>query len=101
MRELIGKIRTKDPGVTEEVYFSELIRCQECERTVPVGIEVITVKKDKESRKVLRHGYYCRAHGLDYESTVQSLPIRSHVQRVPEPSDDHSHNEPPSKLTAR
>jgi len=99
MRELIGKIRTKDPGVTEEVYFSELIRCQECEKTVPIGIEVITVKRDKEFRKVLKHGYYCRGHGLDYETRLQSLPIRSRAQQ--HTPDDRSQNSLPSKLTAR
>jgi len=100
MRELIGKIRTKDPSVTEEVYFSELIRCQECEKTVPIGIEVITVRRDKESRKVLKHGYFCRAHGVDYETTLQSLPIRSHARQQQTPG-DHSHSSLPSKLIAR
>lgn len=76
MRELMGKIPTKDPHVSEEVYLTEIVRCSECERTVPVGIEVVTIKKDGKSRKVLRHQYFCRAHGLDYETRVQSLPIR-------------------------
>ena len=44
MRELIGRIPTKDSNVTKEVYLSELIRCRNCERTVPVGVEVVTVK---------------------------------------------------------
>jgi hypothetical protein len=44
MRELIGKILTKDANVTEEVYLSELIRCRECQRTVPIGIEVVRSK---------------------------------------------------------
>ena len=39
MRDLMGKIPTKEPDVTEEIYLSELVRCGECERTVPVGIE--------------------------------------------------------------
>jgi hypothetical protein len=65
MRELLGKIPTKDPNVSEQVYLSELVRCSECQRTVPIGIEVVTVKKGAESREVLRHQYYCRAHGLD------------------------------------
>jgi len=76
MRELIGKIRTKDPGVIEEIYFSELIRCQACDKTVPIGIEVILVKRNGGSRQLLKHAYYCRAHGLDYETTVQNLPVR-------------------------
>lgn len=59
MRELIGKIPTKDPNVVEEVYLSELIRCRECHQTVPIGIEVLTVKREGASKKVLRHGYYC------------------------------------------
>ena len=44
MRELIGKIPTKDPNITEVVYLSEIVRCLECEQTVPMGIEVVTVK---------------------------------------------------------
>jgi len=80
MRELMGKIPTKDPNVSEEVYLSEIVRCRECERTVPMGIEVLTVKKGGESKEILRHEYYCRAHGLDYEMRVQSLPIRPHAQ---------------------
>jgi hypothetical protein len=81
MRELMGKIPTKDPNVTEVVYLSELVRCRECQRTVPVGIEVITFRKDGESKKVLRHECYCRAHGVDYETRVQGLAIRPHAQR--------------------
>ncbi len=78
MRELMGKIPTKDPNIIEEVYLSEIVRCRECQRTVPMGIEVLTVKKGEECREVLRHEYYCRAHGIDYEARVQSLPIRPH-----------------------
>jgi len=81
MRELIGKIPTKDPNVIEEVYLSELVRCRECHRTAPMGIEVITVKREGGSRKVLRHGCYCRAHGHDYEETVQSLPVRPRTKK--------------------
>ena len=44
MRELIGKVPTKDPNITEVVYLSEIVRCLECEQTVPMGIEVVTVK---------------------------------------------------------
>ena len=82
MRELIGRMRTKDPSVTEEVYLTELVRCQECEQTVPIGIEVVTVKRDKNFRKVLRHGYYCRAHGHDYETDVQNRPMRPPKKRT-------------------
>ena len=63
MRQLIEKLTSKSRGVTDEVYLSENIRCQECQRTVPVGIEVITVQKANEKRKVIKHRYYCRAHG--------------------------------------
>jgi hypothetical protein len=81
MRELIGKIPTKNPNVIEEVYLSELVRCRECHQMAPMGIEVITVKREGGSRKVLRHGYYCRAHGHDYEMTVQSLPVRPRTKK--------------------
>ncbi len=68
MRQLIGKIAIKHRNVTEEVYFSEHVRCQNCQTTVPVGIEVITVTKEGTSKKVIKHGWYCRAHGADYAS---------------------------------
>lgn len=76
MRDRIGKLPTKEANVTEEVYLSETVRCRECEKTVPIGIEVVTVKREGEFKKVLDHRYYCRAHGLDYEMRAQSLPIR-------------------------
>jgi len=79
MRELIGKIPTKDPNITEVVYLSEIVRCRECQKTVPMGIEVVTVKKNGESKEVLRSVCYCRIHGLDYETKAQSLPIRPHA----------------------
>ena len=72
MRELIGKIPTKTP-ISAKVYLSEMIRCLECQQTVPIGIEVVTVKKSGESKKVLRHVCYCRGHGFDYETKAQSL----------------------------
>jgi hypothetical protein len=80
MRELIGKIPTKDPNITEVVYLSEVVRCLECQKTVPMGIEVVTVKKSREFREVLRHVCYCREHGFDYETKAQGLPIRPHAQ---------------------
>lgn len=80
MRELIGKIQTRDPAITEVVYLTEMVRCLECEQTRPVGIEVVTVKKSGESRKILRHVCYCRGHGFDYERKAQSQPIRPHGQ---------------------
>jgi hypothetical protein len=60
MRELIGIISTKDPGITEVVYLAEMVRCLECERTVPVGIEMVTVKKSGKSKEAVRHVCYCR-----------------------------------------
>ena len=80
MRELIGKIYTKDPSISEKVYFAEMVRCLECQQTVPMGIEVVTVQKSGESKKVLRHVCYCRGHGFDYESKAHSRPIRPHAQ---------------------
>ena len=78
VRELLGKIPTKDPDVIQEIYLSETVYCRECTTmaAVPVGIEVVTVKTGKTSKKVLRHEYYCRAHGFVYEIRVQGLPIR-------------------------
>ena len=72
MRELIGKIPTKDPNVTEVVYLAEMVRCLDCEQTVPVGIEVVTVKKNGKSKKAVRHVCYCRGHGFDYEAKARS-----------------------------
>lgn len=82
MRELVGKIPTKDPNITEAVYLSEIVRCLECGRTVPVGIEVVTVERCGESKKATRHVCYCRAHGFDYEAKAQSLPIRTYAQKT-------------------
>jgi hypothetical protein len=80
MRELIGKIPTKDPNITEMVYRTEMVRCLECQRTEPMGIEVVTVKKNEKSKEVVRHVCYCRGHGFDYEMKAQSLPIRPTAQ---------------------
>jgi hypothetical protein len=52
MRELIGKVALSEPGVTRSVYRSELIRCGECQRMGPIGIEVITARRDGDSQKV-------------------------------------------------
>jgi hypothetical protein len=82
MRQLIGKMPTKECNVTQEVYLSELIRCRECQKTTPIGIEVIMIKRDGVCKTVLNHEYYCRAHGHDYEMKVQSLPIRPHAQQL-------------------
>jgi hypothetical protein len=77
MRELMGKIPTKNPDISQNVYLSETILCQECKKTVPVGIEVVTIKRVGESRKVLKHEYYCRPHafdssGVEYESKIRT-----------------------------
>jgi hypothetical protein len=69
MRQLIGKIRDKR-NVIEEVFVSEQVRCRECQRAVPMGIEV--VQKGTGSRKVLRRACYCRAHGSEFISRAQS-----------------------------
>ena len=66
MRELIGKIKQR--GVIQEVYRSEHVMCRECQRTVPMGIEVITVQFDGITRKVLKHACYCQPHGLEYRA---------------------------------
>ena len=83
MRELIGKITTNDLSVTKCVYRSELVRCCACQKTAPLGIEVITTKKDGETRKVLEHRYYCRVHGLNYEAKAQSQSSHRDTQRKP------------------
>ena len=69
MRQLIGKLKHR--GVTDEVYLSEHIMCRECQRTVPVGIEVVTVQLVGNSKKVLKHACYCRAHGTEYQARAQ------------------------------
>ena len=71
MRELIGKIKHR--GVVQEVYRSEFVMCRECQRTVPVGIEVITVQLEGNSKKVLKHACYCQAHGLEYRAQAGHL----------------------------
>jgi hypothetical protein len=72
MHQLIGKIPIKHRGVIEEVYLAEHVQCGECQRTVPVGIEVITVRLEGKSKKVLKHAWYCRAHGLEYQARAES-----------------------------
>ena len=91
VRDLIGKIRTKDPNVTTRIYLSEIVRCCECQKTVPLGIEVITLKREGESKKVLEHRCYCRDHGLEYEEKAQSQPI----QLAEYDSDEEMYSDPP------
>jgi hypothetical protein len=71
MRQLIGKVPTKDRNVVEEVYLSEQVRCRDCLKTVPLGIEVVTVEKQEKSKKILRRTFFCRAHGSDYVSRAE------------------------------
>jgi hypothetical protein len=66
MRQLLGKISTNYRNVTEEIYLSECVRCQNRQVAVPMGIEVVTVRKEGKSKTVIKHGWYCRAHGTDY-----------------------------------
>ena len=61
MRELMGKIPTKDPNITEVVYLCKLGRCLECQKTVPMGIEVVTIKK-VEGPKRFSGTYVTAAH---------------------------------------
>ena len=70
MRQLIGKIPLKSRGLVQEVYFSELIYCQECQKTVPVGIEVVAIKREGDAKKVVKRACYCRAHGSEYQATI-------------------------------
>jgi hypothetical protein len=70
MRQLIGKIGVKR-GIVEEVYLSETVRCRECQKTVPIGVEVVTVQKGGPSNKVLKRTFYCRSHAGDYESRAR------------------------------
>jgi hypothetical protein len=71
MRQLIGRLPGKGRNVFEEVYLSEQVRCLDCQKMVPMGIEVVTIRKEGKSKKVLKRGYYCRAHGADYVSRAQ------------------------------
>ena len=72
MRQLIGKMSIKSRNVTEEIYLSEYVRCQDCQITVPIGIEVVTVRNEGKSKKVIKHCWYCRAHGADYATKAQA-----------------------------
>jgi hypothetical protein len=72
MRQLIGKMPTKNRNVTEEIFLCEYVRCQDCQTTAPMGIEVITVRKEGKSKEVIKHSWYCRAHGADYATRAQA-----------------------------
>jgi Rieske Fe-S protein len=73
MRQLIGKIPIKYRNVIEEIYLAEYVRCQDCQVVVPMGIEVVTVRKDGKAKKIVKHGWYCRAHGSEYATRAQSV----------------------------
>ncbi|MFY9684157.1 MAG: hypothetical protein WAJ88_00010 [Pseudolabrys sp.] len=70
MRQLIGKIPIKGQ-VIEEVYLSEQIRCNECQKAAPIGVEVVRVQKEGKSKRVLKRTFYCRAHAGEYESRAR------------------------------
>jgi hypothetical protein len=72
MRQLLGKIPIKYLNVTEEIYLSEFVCCQHCQATVPTGIEVVTVRKEGNSKKIIKHGWFCRGHGADYATRALS-----------------------------
>ena len=71
MRQLIGKISIKGKVLVEEVYLSEQVRCLECQKMVPIGVEVVRVQKEGEKKKILKRVYYCRPHAGDYESRAR------------------------------
>ena len=58
MRELMGKIPTKDPNITEVVYLSEIVRCLGCQR---------------RCRWVLRSGHSQKKWGIQEGSRARVL----------------------------
>ena len=70
MRQLIGKIPVTSK-VIEEVYLSEQVRCRECQKTVPIGVEVVAIEKGTRPKKVIKRANYCRSHAGDYESRAR------------------------------
>ena len=46
MRQLIGKIPVTGK-VIEEVYLTEQVRCRECQKTVPIGVEVVAMRAEE------------------------------------------------------
>lgn len=71
MRQLLGKFPSKERGAFDEVYLSEQVRCRECQKTAPMGIEVVTVQKNGRTKKILKRAFFCRIHGADYYSRAQ------------------------------
>jgi hypothetical protein len=53
----------------------------------PIGIEVITAQRDGDSQKVLEHRYYCRSHGLNYETRIEGRPSRRETKNKPDNND--------------
>jgi hypothetical protein len=79
MRELIGIIPTDDPNVTEEVYLSNdrPVTClRRHPKQVPLGeksIEVESVEKVGEFKKVRLRRCYCREHGAEFETRARGV----------------------------
>ena len=71
MRQLLGRLPSKERGSVDEVYLSEQVRCRECQKTSPMGIEVVTVQKVGTAKKILRRAFFCRDHGAEYQSRAQ------------------------------
>ena len=70
MRQLIGNIPVTGK-VIEEVYLTEQVRCRECQKTVPIGVEVVAIEKGSKPKRVIKRAYYCRSHAGDYESRAR------------------------------
>jgi hypothetical protein len=71
MRQLIGRLPSKERGAVDENYLAEHVRCRECQRTSPMGIEPVTVQKAGTTKKILRRAFFCRAHGAEYQGRAQ------------------------------
>ena len=71
MRQFIGKLPTKERGVVDEVYIAEQVRCRDCQKSSPMGIEVVTVQKEGKKKTILKRAFFCRVHGAEYQSRVQ------------------------------
>jgi hypothetical protein len=58
MRQLIGRLPSKERGAVDEIYLAEHVRCRECQRTSPMGIELVTVQKAGTTKKILRRAFF-------------------------------------------
>ena len=75
MRQLLGKLPGKERGAIDEVYLAEQVRCRECLKTSPMGIEVVTGPEGRDNRqKNTETSFFCRAHGAEYQSRAQGDP---------------------------